>query len=80
MIASIGFDSFLVLGVYSSLAFAYLDPGTGSLILQALFGAIAALAVGLTTFWSRIKIFIGRRRHPGDPKSTAVGGPEHGGE
>ncbi len=80
MIASLGFDSLLVLGVYSSLALAYLDPGTGSLILQALFGAIAALAVGVTTFWSRIKTFMGRRRHPGESKSTAVGGPEHGGE
>lgn len=60
MLASINFDSLLVLGLYSPLALAYLDPGTGSLILQVLFGAVASLAVSVTTFWPRIKTFIGR--------------------
>jgi hypothetical protein len=80
MLASIGVDSQLVLDLYASLAFAYLDPGTGSLILQALLGAIAAAAVAIATFWSKIKMVIGRFRRRGQASSTAAGGPEHGGE
>lgn len=38
-------------------AFAYLDPGTGSMILQAIIGALAVAGVAVSTFWSRIKAF-----------------------
>jgi len=34
-------------------AFAYFDPGTGSLIIQALIGGLAAV----TLFWGRVKLF-----------------------
>ncbi len=34
--------------------FAYFDPGTGSLIIQGLIGAVAAVAV----FWGRVKSFV----------------------
>ncbi len=34
--------------------FAYFDPGTGSLIIQGLIGAVAAIAV----FWGRVKSFV----------------------
>jgi hypothetical protein len=80
MLASIGVDSRFVLDLYAFLAFAYLDPGTGSLILQALLGAIAAAAVAITTFWSKIKLVIGRFRSRGQARSTAAGGPGHGGD
>lgn len=79
-VASLGVEPLLVFGFYFSLAFAYLDPGTGSLILQALLGAIAAFAVAVTTFWARIRIFIARFRHRGESKSTTTGGPGHGGK
>jgi hypothetical protein len=80
MLASIGVDSRLVLDLYASLIFAYLDPGTGSLILQVLLGAIAAAAVAITTFWAKVKAVIGRFRCRGQARSTAAHGPEHGGE
>jgi hypothetical protein len=80
MFASLEVDARLVLDLYASLAFAYLDPGTGSLILQAVLGAIAAAAVAITTFWSKIKTVIGRFRRPGQARATAASGPEHGGE
>lgn len=35
-------------------AFAYFDPGTGSLIIQALIGGLAAV----TLFWGRVKLFV----------------------
>lgn len=40
---------------------AYLDPGTGSIILQAIIGAIAGGLVALRVYWDRIKSFLKRR-------------------
>tara|TARA_B100000315_G_scaffold58113_2_gene52530 strand:+ start:21777 stop:22013 length:237 start_codon:yes stop_codon:yes gene_type:complete len=41
-------------------AFAYLDPGTGSIILQGLIAALAAAAVVMKTYWYKIKGFFGK--------------------
>ncbi len=42
-------------------AYAYLDPGTGSMLVQKLQGGVAgALEVG-KHYWHRIKAFFGRR-------------------
>jgi hypothetical protein len=38
---------------------AYLDPGAGSLILQALAGGIAGLAVAGKLYWARLKRVLG---------------------
>ena len=38
-------------------AYAYLDPGTGSFILQAIIGFLAAVSAGITYYWSRVKNF-----------------------
>ena len=43
----------------ASPAYAYLDPGTGSIILQALLGGIAGAAIAAKLYWSRIKSFFG---------------------
>jgi len=42
-----------------SSAYAYLDPGTGSMLLQLLLGGLAGLAVILKLFWHRIISFLG---------------------
>jgi hypothetical protein len=43
----------------------YLDAGSGSLIMQALAGGVAGVAVVGKLYWSRIKrVFV--RRGPGD--------------
>ena len=34
---------------------AYLDPGSGSLLLQAIAGGVAAVAVTARLYWRRIK-------------------------
>ena len=34
---------------------AYIDPGTGSIILQAVIGAFAAVLVAIGMFWKQIK-------------------------
>ena len=38
---------------------AYLDPGTGSMMLQVILGGIAAIGVALKLFWYRIIAFLG---------------------
>jgi hypothetical protein len=47
---------------------AYLDPGTGSMLLQVILGGIAAVGVALKIFWHRIKLAIGLGK-----KSTPAG-------
>jgi len=37
---------------------AYLDPGSGSFILQLLIGGLVGLILILKTFWGRIKVFV----------------------
>lgn len=39
-------------------AFAYLDPGTGSIILQGLIAAFAAAAVTARIYWRKIADFL----------------------
>jgi hypothetical protein len=41
-------------------AHAYLDPGTGSMIVQLLLGGVAGAIVILRLYWDRFKAFFGR--------------------
>ena len=47
---------------YVPVAHAYLDPGTGSMVLQAIIGAIAGFALVGRLYWSKIKGFFARRQ------------------
>ena len=38
---------------------AYLDPGTGSMLLQVILGGIAAVGVALKLFWYKIRAAFG---------------------
>ena len=42
----------------SNPAYAYLDPGTGSVILQAIVAGIAAFVTGIVFYWNKLKIFL----------------------
>lgn len=37
---------------------AYIDPGTGSLVLQAVIGVLVGAVVAIGLFWNRIKLFV----------------------
>lgn len=74
------FGALIALGFFSTSAHAYLDPGTGSLILQAVLGTIAAASVAIGAFWNRIRVFLERFRRGGKPESPAAGESEHGGD
>jgi len=66
----------LVLAALLSLASpaqAYLDPGTGSMIISAVIGVVAALGLGLKMFWYRVVgIFREAKSDPrsGEPESA----------
>lgn len=49
-------------------AWAYLDPGGGSVLLQVILGGLAGLAVGAKLFWHRLVAFLtfSRRDKGGD--------------
>jgi hypothetical protein len=55
----------------TSSAFAYLDPGTGSMILQVLLGGVAGLALAGKLYWHKLLSLFGR-----GPKETAPDGHE----
>jgi len=48
---------FLFYFFFTSKSFAYLDPGTGSILLQVLIGFFAAFFSWLLIFWTKIKFF-----------------------
>ena len=54
--------------------FAYLDPGTGSIVLQIIAGGLAAAAVTAKLFWQRILKFLHIRLDdeppPDEPSKT----------
>lgn len=41
-------------------AAAYLDPGTGSIILQGIIAALAVVGMSLKHYWHRIQAFFGK--------------------
>jgi len=56
----------------ASPAQAYLDPGTGSMIVSAVIGAIAAMALALKMFWYNVtgRLRGLKRQHQRDPDGT----------
>jgi hypothetical protein len=48
---------------------AYLDPGSGSMILQILAGGVAAVGVGVTMTWRRLLRFLRIRKPDEDVAS-----------
>jgi hypothetical protein len=55
-------------------AYAYLDPGTGSMILQAIIGAVAMGYVIIRQWWTSIAAFF--RRLTGRPRAAGAQGKE----
>ncbi len=49
------------------LQLAYLDPGSGSFMIQALVAALAGIAVVVRSYWSRIRTLFGAA--PPEPES-----------
>jgi hypothetical protein len=47
---------------------AYLDPGTGSMLLQVILGGVAAVAVAIKLYWHKLRaaLGMGRKEEPED--------------
>ena len=50
----------LALILFAKSAYAYLDPGTGSMLVQAVIAAVAAASVSIGVFRRRLLSFFGR--------------------
>ena len=65
---------FIIIGIFLftfgelfvSNAFAYIDPGTGSMILQSLIGALVGVGIILKIYWTKIKFAILDRKSKKD--------------
>lgn len=58
---------------YSAPAYAYLDPGTGSIILQLLLGGVAGGLVIFKLYWVRLKSFFVRDEKPQNKNEDSEG-------
>ncbi len=56
----------------ASPAYAYLDPGTGSMLVQMLLGGVAGGLVIGKLYWARIKAFFGRGPMPNPNQDPAA--------
>jgi len=52
-------SSLAFLAMTTGQAFAYLDPGTGSIILQAIIAAVASSLFVVKMYWYRLESFLG---------------------
>ena len=53
---------------------AYLDPGSGSMILQLLAGGVAAVGVAAKMYWRRLTRFLHLRKD--EPEADTASKPE----
>ncbi|QOC23742.1 hypothetical protein IC757_06340 [Wenzhouxiangella sp. AB-CW3] len=51
---------------------AYIDPGTGSAILQGILAALAAIALTAKLYWHRLLRLLGLRKRTEEPVSDAT--------
>ena len=57
----IGFVLVVLALVFPRDAYAYLDPGTGSLVIQTVIAALAAAAYAVRSYWGRIRTLFARK-------------------
>jgi hypothetical protein len=48
--------------------FGYLDPGTGSMLVQLVVGGLAAIAVTAKFYWRRLLVFLRIRKPEPEPE------------
>tara|TARA_B100000035_G_C20902270_1_gene509971 strand:- start:543 stop:743 length:201 start_codon:yes stop_codon:yes gene_type:complete len=53
----------LLICIFHTSAHAYIDPGVGSIILQAIIGAIAATSLTIKIYWQKIKSFFKKKKN-----------------
>ena len=61
----------------SSPAYAYLDPGTGSIILQGVIAGIAMVTLTLKTYWYKLTSFFSKNRDEDEEPESGPTEQEH---
>ena len=64
------FVAILLLLVFTD-ALAYLDPGTGSMMLQVILGGIAAVGVAIKLYWHKLRAALGMAKKE-DPEDESA--------
>lgn len=63
-------SSFIETPPSNDVSMAYLDPGTGSMIISAIIGIFATIALGLKTFWYKIVRIFKADKKGSSPSTT----------
>ena len=58
----------VVLLLFERPVHAYLDPGSGSMLLQVLLGGFAAVGVVARLYWHRLTAAVRRKEGPQEPR------------
>lgn len=63
--------SIVLLLIFTNQAEAYLDPGTGSMLLQVILGGVAAVGVAIKLYWHKLRVAfgMGKKERPEDDTS-----------
>jgi hypothetical protein len=56
------FRLFIILVFFLEIGYAYLDPITGTMIIQVIVAAVAAATLTIKTYWIKIKAFFLRNK------------------
>ena len=67
----ITFATCLVLLIGVTPAFAYVDPGSGGMMMQLLLGGVAGISVLLRLYWHRFTTMIGVRKPTAETRDPA---------
>lgn len=54
------YSSLLLFLFLSYWCFGYIDPGTGSYVIQVILAVFVGASIGIKVFWSKIKTFFGK--------------------
>jgi hypothetical protein len=57
---------------HQSIAKAYLDPSTGSMIISAIVGVLATIVLGVKTFWYKITAIFRPAKKQASPKDMSA--------
>ena len=57
---------FIIILLRPDIAYAYLDPGTGTLLLQGLVAALAAAGAAITLYWNKLKSLFRKKKNDKD--------------
>ena len=60
---------FLFFSLLATKAHAYIDPGSGSIIIQAIIGAIATVVTTASIYWNKLKNFFNKNKKKDDEEN-----------